>query len=139
MQASCLCGAVRVSLARKPEYINDCNCSLCRRAGGAWGYYSNQDVNISGETSYFLRSDIENPAVAAHFCPSCGTSTHWALSEAYQRANPGLDRVGVNMKLFAPKDLIGIEIRFPDGDGWTGKRPPGVRREPVLMTASTDW
>lgn len=139
MHATCLCGAVRVALPRQPDYINDCNCSLCRRVGGAWGYFSAREVEVSGETGTFTRTDMENPAVTVHFCRSCGTTTHWTLSDAYQKAHPELDRMGVNMKLFAPAELVGIEIRFPDGDGWTGEQPPQPRRAPFVLNASTDW
>ena len=38
MTGTCLCGAVTVTVDDRPDYIHDCNCSLCRKAGAAWGY-----------------------------------------------------------------------------------------------------
>ena len=50
MTGHCLCGAVSVTIDEKPDYINDCNCSLCRKSGGAWGYFDPSIVKTSGET-----------------------------------------------------------------------------------------
>jgi hypothetical protein len=54
---TCLCGAVSVTVDTRPEFINDCNCSLCRKAGAAWGYYPSSSVTTSGNTVPFVRRD----------------------------------------------------------------------------------
>ncbi len=48
--ASCLCGAVRIAVARAPETVTQCNCSACARLGTLWAYYSPRDVRIEGAT-----------------------------------------------------------------------------------------
>ncbi|WP_298468263.1 GFA family protein [uncultured Erythrobacter sp.] len=125
MFGACHCGAVTVALVAKPEYINLCDCSLCAKSGGAWGYFTASDVAITGITSSYRRADYEKPAVEMHFCPSCGTTTHWVLTEHHEG-----DRVGVNMRIFEPSELNGIEARTLDGRNWTGKTEAAHRRAP---------
>ena len=138
MRATCLCGAVSVTLSAPPEYINDCNCTLCRKAGGAWGYYSGAQVAIEGATKSYTRTDLDDPAIELHFCPHCSTVTHWTTTPAYQAAHPDMDRVGVNMRLFDPDTLGGVELRFPDGKNWTEERPL-PRRDPVTIGPGFRW
>lgn len=114
LSGSCHCGAVRVTIPAAPEYINDCNCSLCMMRGGIWGYFPPAAVTISGETHHYIRADLADPALANHWCAHCGTPTHWrALDPAYQR-------MGINMRLFDPAEYAGVEIIPVDGRSWEG-------------------
>ena len=61
------------------------------------------------------------------------------LTESYRAAHPEADQVGVNMKLFDPAALAGVELRFPDGRNWDGASPYGFRRESVTMTEEAAW
>lgn len=123
MKGSCHCGAVDVTLAAEPAYINLCDCSLCLKLGGAWAYYSSADVDIAGSTRAYRRADYDEPAVEVHFCPTCGATTHWILTEHYEG-----DRMGVNMRLFEPSKIEGIEARTLDGRNWTGETEAALRR-----------
>lgn len=125
MQAKCHCGAVDVKIAAKPEYINLCDCSLCRKSGGAWGYFQSADVKVTGATQEYRRADYDEPAVEMRFCGSCGTTTHWVLTEHFEG-----DRVGVNMRMFDPQETNGIEARTLDGHNWQGDGPAQERRKP---------
>ncbi len=109
----CACGDVTVSAARLPDYLNRCNCTLCRRTGGMWGYYAPDEVTIAGETRRFVRSDLAKAYLATLFGPNCGNTVAWVSTE------PAYDRMGLNMRLFEPGLLTGIETRFPDGLSWT--------------------
>ncbi|WP_379552052.1 GFA family protein [Qipengyuania sp. DGS5-3] len=115
MKGACHCGAVSVEIERKPDFINLCDCSLCLKLGGAWGYFASDEATVSGSTSSYRRADYEAPAVQAHFCATCGTTTHWTLTEHH----PG-DRMGVNMRIFEPAMLAGVEARTLDGRNWFG-------------------
>jgi hypothetical protein len=139
MRARCICGAVTVRLGDKPTYINDCNCTLCRKSGAAWGYFPAAAVTIEGDTKGVTRNDMEAPAVEVHFCPRCGAATHWELTQAYTADHPQADRVGVNMKLFDPATLAGIELRFPDGLGWSGDDAPRYRRDASTIATGFSW
>jgi len=78
---------------------------------------------VTGTAQGYRRADYSNPAVEMQFCPNCGTTTHWALTENFEG-----DRVGVNMRIFDPKDIAGIECRVLDGRNWFGKSDPAHRR-----------
>ncbi|MEL6542432.1 MAG: aldehyde-activating protein [Pseudomonadota bacterium] len=123
MTGSCHCGAVRVTVAHRPEYVNFCDCSLCAKSGGVWGYYESADVTVSGETKGYRRADYDEPAVEMQSCLVCGTTTHWRTTEHFEG-----DRVGVNVRIFEPAELNGVEARFLDGRNWTGDTAPAHRR-----------
>ena len=139
MIASCLCGAVRVAIETKPEFINDCNCSLCRKAGAAWGYFASSSVTTSGNTVPFVRRDKTVPGVEVHSCASCATTTHFVLTESFKERNRAADLIGVNMRLFDPDELHGVEIRFPNGKDWPGEGPYGYRRAAMTISDATAW
>lgn len=114
LTGSCHCGAVRIAIPTAPDYINDCNCSLCMTRGAIWGYFPPAAVTITGATHRYIRADLPDPALATHWCATCGTTTHWlALDPAY-------DRMGVNMRLFDPADYAAVEVRPVDGRSWDG-------------------
>src|SRR3546814_3713131 len=46
IEGSCHCGAVRLTLPEPPPDLGSCNCSLCRRIGGLWGYYRPDQVAV---------------------------------------------------------------------------------------------
>lgn len=123
MRGSCHCGRVSVEIQRAPEYINLCDCSLCRKLGGAWGYFSASEVSVSGTTGTYRRKDYEKPAVEVHFCTHCSSTTHWFLTEHHEG-----DRMGVNMRMFSPDDITGIELRTLDGHNWFGEGAARHRR-----------
>lgn len=123
MKGGCHCGAVTLATSAKPQFVNLCDCSLCLKQGGAWGYYAQGEVEISGSTSSYRRADYDDPAVEIHFCPTCGTTTHWVLTEHFEG-----DRVGVNVRIFEPIELNGVEARTIDGRNWHGDTPPEHRR-----------
>jgi len=127
MIGNCACGAVSVTVARKPHYINFCNCSLCRKMGGAWGYYRADEVSVTGALTQFQREDIDPVCLITEFCPGCGAVVRWMPLPEHDDG-----RVGINMRLFDPAELAGIESRFPNGIDWNDNddRPP-PRHEPL--------
>ncbi len=139
LAAHCACGAVSVSIVAVPTFINECNCSLCRKTGSAWGYFKAEEVDIVGATLAYVRQDKDSPAAAVHSCPQCGTTTHFELTESFLRENPSVDRMGVNMKIFEIEDLDGIEVRYPNGRDWTGKGAYDYRRLPQTISAAFAW
>ncbi len=125
LKGTCHCGAVQITIPTAPDYVNDCNCSLCATHGTLWGYFDPAVVTVQGETQIYTRSDREAPAVSLHFCGTCGCTTHWTLTEAFAQRPDVPKNMGTNMHLFDPVVLRGVEIRFPDGRGWdwTGAMP----------------
>lgn len=139
MQGKCLCGSVMVTIARRPDYINDCNCDFCRKSGAGWGYFVTDEVEIVGKTWSMMRPDNPDPAAILHFCSWCGSTTHYVLTPSFKRENPGVDQVGVNMRLFDPHSLEGVELMFPEGKIWDGVWPYEYRRPSMTITKCCPW
>ena len=129
---SCLCGQVRIELIKQPDFIHECNCTLCSKTGARWGYFHPSEVALTGETAGFCRSDKAAPNAQVQFCPTCGSTTHFVLTEG-AIAKFGNSVVGVNMWLADAKDLAGVELRFPDGKAWPGEGDFASVREPHMI------
>lgn len=114
IEASCHCGAVRLEITTAPEALTECNCSICRRYGALWAYYSPKQVRLvvpAGATDSYSWGDR---TIDFHRCKTCGCVTHWAAKD------PQLDRMGVNARLMDPEVLRPLRIRKLDG-AVTGK------------------
>ncbi|HEX3498611.1 MAG TPA: GFA family protein [Stellaceae bacterium] len=108
IQASCHCGAIELEIDLAPEEITDCNCSICRRYGALWAYYSPAQVHIVQPAS----TDIytwDDKSIQFHRCRNCGCVTHWSAVAA------STDRMGVNARLMAPDVVKRARLRFLDG------------------------
>ena len=120
MTLTCFCKAVCLTTVGRPEFVHACNCDLCRKSGARWGYFGPAEVTMRGTTATYRRTDKPEPGVDVHFCPACGSTTHFRLTEAAVRKHGDL-MMGVNMGLADEADLAGIELRYPDGKNWSGE------------------
>jgi hypothetical protein len=129
---SCLCGAVLVSVATRPAFLNECNCQLCRKSGSRWSYFAPEKVTVHGLTASYCRADKPDPGAELHFCPTCGATTHFTLTPSAV-ARHGNVVAGVNLRLADQGELTGVELRFPDGAAYMGEgEVPYVRAAVVL-------
>ncbi|KUR80087.1 GFA family protein [Novosphingobium sp. FSW06-99] len=135
LKFTCLCGQVRVEVAKRPDFINECNCTLCRKSGARWAYLHPSEVNIEGATGGYSRTDKDDPAAEIHFCGRCGSTTHFTLTKS-AKAKFGDVQTGVNMALADERDLAGIELRYPDGLAWSGGSDFGYVRAPRVIGQS---
>jgi len=117
---SCLCGQSRIDLAKRPDFVHECNCTLCSKSGARWGYFHPSDVTVAGEHKGYSRADKADPAAEIRFCPTCGVTTHFVLTPGAV-AKFGNSLMGVNMGLAPEAALAGIELRYPDGATWPGE------------------
>jgi hypothetical protein len=96
--ASCSCGQLRLTVSAEPIRISICHCLACqRRTGstfGAQARFTKASVQVTGQSSTYVR--ISNPGnkLTFHFCPACGATVHYEL-EGQE------DRVAVPVKAFA--------------------------------------
>ncbi len=97
--------------------MTSCNCSLCRRYGALWAYYSARAVRIEapkgGLSSYSWRRRVR-----AYFrCSKCGCITHYKYRRKW-----GQGTLGINAANFQPDVLERVRIRKLDGARtWTWK------------------
>jgi hypothetical protein len=136
LKLSCLCGQVRIEIEKRPDFINECNCTLCSKSGARWAYFHPSDVRVEGTTKGYCREDKADPASEIHFCPNCGATTHFVLT-ASAIARFGNVQMGVNMWLVDESDLAGIELRYPDGRAWPGAGDFGYVRAARILGQRT--
>ena len=110
IEASCHCGAVRIEIdAPPPTDLTDCGCSICRRKGGLWAYYSPKQVRIfpaSGATTIYMWGD---KMLESHTCKFCACMTHWSpVDKSY-------DRMGVNARMMDPQILAAARVKKSAG------------------------
>lgn len=111
IHASCHCGETNISIdANPPDYLLSCNCSLCKRYGTLWSYYSKDKFKIESNAGLDKYSWGEKQNLAFVRCKACGCITHW---EGLLGAK--VDRVGVNSRLFTNLDFTTIRVRPFDG------------------------
>lgn len=115
LEGACHCGAVRLRLPGPPLKATRCNCSLCRRVGAVWAYYTFGSVAIEGHpehTEDYVQGDRTLRTVR---CRTCGVVTHWE-----PLVPNGDNRHGVNLNNFDPALLAAVQVRRFDGaDTWT--------------------
>lgn len=73
----CLCGAVRFVIRGEPEATVVCHCTHCQKQSGSAFSVNvlvrDGDIDLSGETRFFVdRGDSGLPSYR-HFCPNCGS------------------------------------------------------------------
>ena len=113
IKATCHCGASRVTATELPEFLLDCNCSLCRRYKPLWAYYEGSQVKIESEAPLLVYAWGEK-RINFHFCPSC----HCLLHNSSE-AKEGQKRIGINTRMASPESINTVRVRKFDGaDSW---------------------
>ena len=109
IQASCHCGVVVLDITEASSEVTDCNCSICRRYGVLWAYYSPKQVQLlppDPVTDIYMWDDR---SIAFHRCRNCGCVTHWSA------VDKTVDRMGVNTRLMALDVVARARVRRFDG------------------------
>jgi hypothetical protein len=110
-EASCHCGTIHLYVETPPATVTDCNCSICRRYGVLWAYYSPRQVRVApaaGATDVYIWGDRK---IEFHRCKACGCVTHWAP------VDPTEDRMAVNARLMDLAVVAAARVRKLDGAG----------------------
>lgn len=109
ISASCHCGLISLEIEAAPTEVTECNCSICRRYGVLWAYYSPKQVSVQSPgvtTDTYMWDDR---SIVFHRCPNCGCVSHWAAVDR------GRDRMGVNARLMSLEILANAKVRHLDG------------------------
>lgn len=122
IEASCHCGAVRFEVETAPDWVLDCNCSICRRQGGLWAYYPQRDVKFAAtpDTLTYIWGDR---ALARHHCRTCLCLTHFTVI-----GEDDAKTIGVNARLMHGLDAAKVRVvqknNGNDGVFWTKSDQP---------------
>jgi hypothetical protein len=111
----CHCGAIRIELPSRPETVTDCNCSICRRYGALWAFYTVDTARVNGHPEGTVEYVWGQKTIRTMHCRNCGCVTHW------ESLDPAADnRIGINIRNFDPESVAGYRVRHFDGaDSWT--------------------
>ena len=109
IEASCHCGTVHLEIEVPPSEVTECNCSICRRYGVLWAYYTPEQVNVSSPDPPTDVYVWNGRTTEFHHCRICGCVSHWTPTDRDR------DRVGVNARLMEPEILAGARVRHLDG------------------------
>ena len=137
IEASCHCGAVRLTVEAAPDDVGDCNCSLCRRYGVLWAYYQpGQVIVVSGADAMdtYVWGDRE---LAFNRCRHCGCLMHHtALDSDRPRIR------GVNARMMPALDPGSVRLQHTDnahtGFFWT-RTPDTFQRGEQAPVESDGW
>ena len=81
--ASCSCGQLTLTTQGEPVRVSVCHCLACqRRTGsvfGAQARFLRNAVELSGESSQYVRIGDEGNKVTFSFCPKCGATVHYTV------------------------------------------------------------
>ena len=107
-QGSCHCGQVTFELEARLEYVNECNCSVCRRMGSLWHGTSDKHLCITGGESELTLYQFGTRTAKHYFCRHCGV---------HPFTRPRLDpsKWMVNVRCIDGVDLSSLKIRQFDG------------------------
>ena len=110
LTATCHCGAVRLDVPRKPRRLTSCNCSICRRYGTLWAYYTFHDVTVRADPGAVASYSWGDKGLKFVWCTTCGCVTHWEPVQVREDS-----RMGVNARNLEPDTIATVRVRRLDG------------------------
>jgi len=114
MKATCHCGAIEISVSRLPDKLVKCTCSICRRYGALWGYYTRAEASVSYDNDEITRYIWGDKVIEFVHCNTCGCITHY---EGIEKTED--ERLAVNFRMFPAAVCLDLPIRTFDGaDTW---------------------
>jgi hypothetical protein len=115
IKATCHCGAVSAEIPRKPRSLTECSCSVCRRYGARWAYFSKKTVKIRAARGALVAYKRGRVLYFDH-CRHCGCVMQWRLVKS---KGPD-DRMAINMRMADnPGQLANLKIlRFDGAKSW---------------------
>ena len=111
---SCHCGAVTFAAPGNPQWLTECNCSICRRIGALWAHFERREVEIVAPPDGTIEYVQGDETLAVHTCITCGCTPYWLSLDPVPDS-----RMAVNFRLCDPAEIEHIPVRRFDGaDTW---------------------
>ena len=118
VKASCHCGAISITVPRRPKLINECQCTICRRYAAAWEYYNTKDVEITTkDDSSVMKYCWGSRKIDFNFCSTCGCMCYWyPLEESKSESSEDRSEMGINTRMIDPALLRNVNrvLSFDD-------------------------
>ncbi len=132
---SCLCGAVRFTLAEEPKSFGACHCGMCRKFSG--GIELGVDVPPGGivwEGEENIQTYTSSEWAERGFCRICGSSLFWRLTL------PGPEQGQLALAAGALDNLEGMRFdtevfidKKPDSYAFAGERTRMTEADVMAM------
>lgn len=114
LEGSCHCGAVSFQVTQQPEWLTECNCSICRRLGALWFHIEEKNFRLEPSSGATTAYSYGERNLAVHSCAVCACTTHWENL----KPEPPV-RMAVNFRLCPPEEIAKYKVRHFDGaDSW---------------------
>jgi hypothetical protein len=107
---ACHCGAVVIRLSQQPSEVFECSCSICRKLGALWAYYSLDEVVFASGMGTTRTYTWNKHWIEFHTCATCGCTTHWVPTDRRERR-----RMGVNARLVDGLNRTNTSLKHFDG------------------------
>lgn len=114
LTGTCHCGAVKLEASCPPTSVTECNCSICRRYGAKWAYYTASTAHVVCEPEAVCSYSWGDHEIEFYHCRKCGCLTH------YESVDKSADyRIAINARMMSPEDIEEIPVkRFDGADTW---------------------
>jgi len=140
IRAACHCTAVRLEIAELPNWVLDCNCTLCRRYGALWSYPAAGKVKIVSPPEATQTYLWGNRWLAFHRCKECGCVVYM---EAVMENPPFI--YGINARMIPTLDPEHVRLVQKDNGhtGWFWTRsdasPEPSQHPKTARPGENDW
>lgn len=112
--ASCHCEAVRIEIEELPATVTECNCSICRRYGALWAYYTQDQVSLIADPEALARYCWGDRSIEFCHCRHCGCLTHYESVDRHDGS-----RFALNARMLPLHAVRALTVRHFDGaDSW---------------------
>jgi hypothetical protein len=107
---TCHCGAVSLEIDALPQWLTECNCSICSRYGALWAHGTRRTVRASGPRNALRAYLWGDRSIEFYHCGTCGCVTH------YESVEKSADsRISVNARMLPRQAVSALRTRRFDG------------------------
>ncbi|MCW8873613.1 GFA family protein [Pseudomonadota bacterium] len=108
--ASCHCKAVHIEIPELSATVTECNCSICRRYGALWAYYTRDQLRLPTDSAALSAYSWGDRTIEFWHCRHCGCLTHYESVDKHARG-----RVAVNARMLPLEVMESLPVRHFDG------------------------
>ena len=107
---SCHCGVITYEIDEEPQWLTECNCSFCSKAGALWFHADRNNVTVKYEPESVVRYVWGDKTIAFISCKSCGGTTHCESLRPEEHT-----RMALNVRMASSSSFEDIRVRHFDG------------------------
>jgi len=95
--------------------VTECNCSVCRRYGARWAYYTREQVELTASPETLAAYSWGDRTIEFYHCRHCGCLTHYESTDKHPSS-----RIALNSRMLPLEVTASLRVRHFDGaDSWS--------------------